>query len=207
MRHAIRFDGDGSNLLIATKEGYVKPSCAATEILYQPEGDIKESRAFGKWVAVSEALFVNNEKVYTLPEAKVDAMVQDGDGVLLSLRHEPLLRCVESCTEIAPALNETVLAMGRLPDGRIWALEQKGTLLVDDGTENAPSAWYTFTENRVWYASFMQLYGSPWLRGIQPPDIRFLRNPELYIPPFALLGVAGFCIVALGWFLRKKFQK
>jgi hypothetical protein len=207
LRQGIRFDGDGESLLIATKQGYSKPDCQETNIVFTPEGNIKESRAWGDWVAVSESLFFQNQKIYSLPEAKVDSMVQDGDGVLVSMRHEPLLRCLDTCEEVAPALQEVILSMGRLPDGRIWALEQKGTLLVDDGTENAPPAWYTFTENRVWYTSFMQLYGNPWLRGTSSPDIRFFRKPEIYIRPQIVIAIGVLLAFISGWFIRKKFQK
>ena len=70
-------------------------------------------------------------------------------------REEPLLRCtVDICEKVAPAVEEPLMALGRLKDGTIWALEQRGSLLLDDGTENTPGAWYDFTERRVQFSSF-----------------------------------------------------
>ena len=207
LRQGIRFDGDGDSLLVATQQGYAEPHCTELQLVHQQIKNMKDSRSLGDWVAISEQLFYQDQVVSELPEAKVDSLVQDGAGVLLSLRHEPLLRCEESCEEVAPALSEPILALGRLPDGRIWALEQKGTLLVDDGTENTPPAWYTFTEHRVWYSSFLQLYSNPWMRGAASPELTFLLPAEWPIWYWGLL-LGGLPLAGLGGYgWRRRRQK
>ena len=133
-----------------------------------------------------------------LPEAKIDALIADGtDAILVSPRHKPILRCtVDACTEIAPALSEPVLAMGRLITGELWVLEQKGTLLVDDGTSNVPEPWYDFTERRVQFSSFVQLYVNPWLRPRTEVEFQFLKSPvNNNIWYFIGLSVVGICVL------------
>ncbi len=132
-------------------------------------------------------------------------MVADGDGVLVSPRQESLLRCtVDACEEVAPAVEEPILALGRLKDGTIWALEQRGSLLIDDGTENTPGAWYDFTERRVQFSSFVQLYVNPWLRN--PPQVttKFLRSPSVRMHWWWVLLL----LVPIGWAIfRQRFQR
>ena len=176
----LRFDGDGEDLVVVTKRGFVEPSCGQVTTKAVPQMNTEESRAWGDWIATSEALYYEGEFVQSLPEAKIDSMVKDGDGVLVSARQEALLHCtVTSCTEVASAIEEPIIALGRLKDTTIWALEQRGSLLLDDGTENTPGAWYDFTERRVQFSSFVQLYVNPWLRN--PPKVatKFLRAPSL----------------------------
>ena len=97
----------------------------------------------------------------------------------MSPRQEPLLRCtMDACLEVAPAVEEPLLALGRLKDGTIWALEQRGSLLLDDGTENTPGAWYDFTERRVQFSSFVQTV-NPWLRNPPTVSTKFLRSPSM----------------------------
>jgi hypothetical protein len=176
----LRFDGDGEDLVVVTKRGFVEPACGQVISKPVPDMNTEESRAWGDWVATSEALYYEGTFVQSLPEAKMDSMIADGDGVLISARQEPLLHCtVTECKEVASAVEEPLIAIGRFTDGTIWALEQRGSLLLDDGTENTPGAWYDFTERRVQFSSFVQLYVNPWLRN--PPRVatKFLRSPHL----------------------------
>lgn len=176
----IRLDGDGEDLVVVTQRGFVEPACGEVTGKAVPTMNTEESRAWGDWIATSEALYYEGQFVQSLPEAKIDSLVKDGDGVLVSARQEALLRCtVSKCTEVAPAIEESVIALGRLTDGRIWALEQRGSLLVDDGTEATPGAWYDFTERRVQFSSFVQLYVNPWLRNPSVLPVKFLRSPSL----------------------------
>ena len=194
----LRFDGDGEDLIVVTKRGFVEPACGQVVTKSVPEMNTEESRAWGDWVATSEALYNKGAFVQSLPEAKIDSMTKDGEGVLISPRQEPLLRCtVDACTEEAPAIEEPILSLGRLKDGTLWALEQRGSLLLDDGTENTPGAWYDFTERRVQFSSFVQLYVNPWLRN--PPRVatKFLRSPSIRIQWWWVLGLLP--IVFWGW--------
>ena len=119
----LRFDGDGEDLVVVTKRGFVEPSCGQVTTKPVPQMNTEESRAWGGWIATSEALYYEGQFVQSLPEAKIDSMVKDGDGVLVSARQEALLHCtMASCTEVAPAIEEPIIALGRLKDGTIWAL-------------------------------------------------------------------------------------
>jgi hypothetical protein len=158
----------------------------------------EESRAWGEWIATSEALYYDGQFVQSLPEAKIDSMIADGEGVLISARQESLLHCtVEECTEVAPAVEEPLLALGKLNNGTIWALEQRGSLLLDDGTENTPGAWYDFTERRVQFSSFVQLYVNPWLRNPPKVPTKFLRDPSMRLEWW--WGLVGIPLVVLMW--------
>ena len=50
-----------------------------------PPMNTEESRAWGDWVATSEALYYEGQFVQSLPETKIDSMVADGDGSLCLL--------------------------------------------------------------------------------------------------------------------------
>ena len=191
--------------MVVTKRGFVRPSCQQVELIDVPSMDTKNSRAWGDWIATSEFLYHKEQLILDLPEAKIDSLIADGsDAVLISARNEPILRCtVESCEEIAPALSEPVLAMGRLSTGEIWALEQKGTLLIDDGTSNVPKPWYDFTERRVQFSSFVQLYVSPWLRSRTEGEFQFLKPPTRN----KLWVVLGGVFIGLGISFRKKLVR
>jgi hypothetical protein len=83
--------------------------------------------------------------------------------------------------------------MGRLITGELWVLEQKGTLLVDDETKDVPDAWFDFTERRVQFSSFVQLYVNPWLRPKSEKQFEFLQSPknpkrEYFIGALLLIG-------------------
>lgn len=194
----LRFDGDGEDLVVVTKRGFVEPACGQVTTKSVPQMNTEESRAWGDWVATSEALYYKGEFVQSLPEAKIDSMTKDADGVLISARQEALLRCtLDACTEVAPAIEEPILSLGRLKDGTIWALEQRGSLLLDDETENTPGAWYDFTERRVQFSSFVQLYVNPWLRN--PPRVatKFLRSPAIRIQWW--WGLVLLPLTFIGW--------
>jgi hypothetical protein len=187
----IRLDGDGEDLVVVTKRGFVSPSCGQVTSKLERPLNTEESRAWGDWIATSEALYYQGQFVQSLPEAKIDSMVADGEGgVLISARQKPLLRCtMTECVEVAPAVEEPLIAVGRLKDTTIWAVEQRGSLLLDDDTDKTPGAWYDFTERRVQFSSFVQLYVNPWLRN--PPNVttKFLRAPSLRFEWWWGLGV------------------
>ena len=187
----IRLDGDGEDLVVVTKRGFVSPSCGQVTSKLERPLNTEESRAWGDWIATSEALYYQGQFVQSLPEAKIDSMVADGEGgVLISARQKPLLRCtMTECVDVAPAVEEPLIAVGRLKDTTIWAVEQRGSLLLDDDTDKTPGAWYDFTERRVQFSSFVQLYVNPWLRN--PPSVttKFLRAPSIRFEWWWGLGV------------------
>ena len=115
----LRFDGDGEDLVIVTKRGFVEPSCGKVTAKSVPPMNTEESRAWGDWVATSEALYYEGQFVQSLPETKIDSMVADGDGVLVSPRQEPLLRCtMDACLEVAPGRG-TATGTGSTQDGTV----------------------------------------------------------------------------------------
>ncbi len=201
---AIRLDGDGADLIVVTKRGFVRPGCHQVEPIEVPSMDTINSRAWGDWIATSEFLYFKEQLILDLPEAKIDALIADGpEAVLISARHEPIIRCtIEACEEVAPAIAEPVLAMGRLITGELWVLEQKGTLLVDDETKNVPDAWYDFTERRVQFSSFVQLYVNPWLRPKTEKPFEFLHSPKSSIFEY-LIGA----LLLIGGLLTWKFGR
>lgn len=179
----IRFAGDGQDALVVTKTGFTKLLCDRVEYIHTQIENPADSKAWGNWVATAGALFYDGQPIAELPKAKVDSLVLDtqglDEGVLVSLYQEKPLRCTKNgCTEIAPALQEPIIQMGRLLDGRVWVLEEKGSLLVDDGSEWVPPSWYEFTEHRVWYTSFMQLYVNPWMGMVNPQKAVFTVPPK-----------------------------
>ena len=195
----IRLDGDGEDLVVVTKRGFVEPSCGQVSSKLERPLNTEESRAWGGWIATSEALYYQGQFVQSLPEAKIDSMVADGtDGVLVSARQAPLLRCtVAECIEVAPAVEEPLIAIGRLKDNRIWAVEQRGSLLLDDDTDQTPGAWFDFTERRVQFSSFVQLYVNPWLRNPPKVQTKFLRSPSIRISSW--WGLIAIPLVGFIW--------
>ena len=84
--------------------------------------------------------------------------------MLLSQVGSPVLHCSDICRNIAPSFSEDLKAMGRLPDGTLWALEGRGTLWKDDGTGRVPEKWSRSTSNRMSNGSYLSLYKEPWMR-------------------------------------------
>ena len=201
----IRLDGDGEDLVVVTKRGFVEPSCGQVSSKLERSLNTEESRAWGEWIATSEALYYQGQFVQSLPEAKIDSMVSDGtDGVLVSARQAPLLRCtVAECIEVASAVEEPLIAIGRLKDNSIWAVEQRGSLLLDDETDQTPGAWYDFTERRVQFSSFVQLYVNPWLRNPPKVQTKFLRSPSIRISWWWVLIVIPLILGGRVWKNRK----
>jgi len=201
----IRLDGDGEDLVVVTKRGFVEPSCGQVSSKLERSLNTEESRAWGEWIATSEALYYQGQFVQSLPEAKIDSMVSDGtDGVLVSARQASLLRCtVAECIEVASAVEEPLIAIGRLKDNSIWAVEQRGSLLLDDETDQTPGAWYDFTERRVQFSSFVQLYVNPWLRNPPKVQTKFLRSPSIRISWWWVLIVIPLILGGRVWKNRK----
>ena len=175
----IRLDGSDDDLVVVTQRGFVRPGCAEVEVIDVPNMDTQHSRAWGDWIATSEFLYYQAKPILDIPKTRIDALIADGeDAVIIAPRGKSLLRCTtESCTELGPAIPEPILSLGRLPDGRLWFLEQRGSLWVDDGTDVTPKRWYDFTERRVQFGQFTQLYRNPWLRGGKTIPLQFLFTP------------------------------
>lgn len=175
-----RVDGDGSDLLLVGKTGYFQPSCSQQQYKHQKQMNVLESKGWGDWLASDSTLWYQNKKIANVPEGKIDTMVKDGKGVLVSVREKALLYCEKDCEEVAPAIAEPLIALGRLPDGRIWALEESGSLLIDDGTEEVPPKWHQFTEHRVKFNSVMQYYSDPWINGKAGFDSPVFLRKKIY---------------------------
>ena len=60
----LRFDGDRKILVVVTQRGFVEPSCGQVDSpnLF-PQMNTEESRAWGDWIATSEALYYEGQTV------------------------------------------------------------------------------------------------------------------------------------------------
>ena len=198
----LRLDGAAEDLVVVTQRGFVRPGCAEVEVIDVPAMDTQNSRAWGDWIATSEFLYYQGQPILDIPKTRIDALIADGDdAVIVAPRAKPLLRCTTTeCTELAPAIPEPILSLGRLPDGRLWVLEQRGSLWIDDGTQNTPKPWYDFTERRVHFGQFTQLYRNPWLRGGKIIPLQFLSTPLMTKVMYA----GGACLLLLAGFLFRR---
>ena len=208
IRQGIRFDGDGSDLLVVTRMGYFQPVCDGWKAVHSRAKNTIESRAWGDVIAFNGALYQGEQKITDIPDGIVDALIRDGQGYLISVRNEALLRCETSCVEVAPAIPEPIIALGRLADQRIWALEENGSLLIDDDSDQVPAAWYQFTESRVQQGGFMQLSSNPWLRnqaGFSSP--RFLLPPRMRLDYWWFFFLLELSLAGFVWMGRRKEEK
>ncbi|MEC7987459.1 MAG: hypothetical protein VX278_19980 [Myxococcota bacterium] len=160
---ALRIDGDGDSLNIATRQGYVKPHCHKWLPIHESVKNVMTSRSYGPWVATAKTLYYNGESVAQLSGQEIQALLPDGDGILVAQRKTSIQRCSPQCVDIAPPISEDILSMGYLPDDRLWVLEKRGTLLVNDGQSYAPPNWHQFTDKRMSYGRYIELYKNPWM--------------------------------------------
>lgn len=163
----LRLDGQGDHLVVVTPAGFFQvpdvaaPGCAgaATPIWPELSGAAKAhpaaTRSDGHWLAAPGGLWLDGKAVATLPEDDVqalgvgalptgaaDAPGASGSGatnVLVAQRTGELFECTASaCVKVARPLPGPVVAVGYLGDGRMWALEERGSVLVSDPRAASP---------------------------------------------------------------------
>lgn len=201
--NVLRIDGYGENMLLATRTGYKKPHCQQEILVHSSIKNVSTSRSAGKWVATPKALFLEDVQIERLSGAGIQFLIPDGDGVLLAQKGAPILRCTDRCRNVAPNFSDDLKALGRLPDGTLWALEGRGTLWKDDGTGRSPQKWSRSTAHRMSNGSYLSLYKEPWMQNpkLAQHSIELLRSSSLlwYWMIGAILCVGG----VIGWALRK----
>lgn len=166
-------DGQGDAIYLATGKGMLRvtgcaepnPSAGTPAV----QTDWSQARAAGPWLATPGALWRDGRRVSALPPARITALATRDDRVLLGLATGEVLECAgETCAAVGSRIPGEVAAVGWLPDGRAWAAERRGTLLVAEGDQPV----------------------LPWsdLPGGQPPDANLQR---LESPPWQAEGQAG----------------
>lgn len=136
-----RLEGQGQGLLIATETGFVRAK--QCEGPFEPAwmgqaGESKStlSRADGDWLASPGTLYFRGNPVASLAEAKIQAIsvyhsAQGDEFVLIAAEDVPVQHCdTDGCQPVALPPPSPIRALGMLTSGGIWALENRGTMLL-----------------------------------------------------------------------------
>lgn len=165
-QRGLRLDGQGDQLVMATQGGFVRPT--GCDDPWEPlslDNDIRVdgrfARAAGGWVAGFSTVWRGSKAVFSIPERAVTALAVREDEALIAMEDGQIFRCVERCDPLADAVPGTVQSLGWLPDGRVWAAELSGTLLVQ-GEQQAPSPWSQVPESHRVTGDLMPLERAPW---------------------------------------------
>jgi len=164
-QRGLRLDGHGAALLLAGHDGFYAPtSCVAA---WEPVSldevaplDPRRARADGGWIAAPGVLWREGKARFALPALGVTAVAAVGEEALVGFEDGQVLRCGESCTALDPAPG-AIRALGRFADGRVWAAEQGGTLLVQ-GEGVAPTPWTDLVGARRVTGDLLPLERAPW---------------------------------------------
>ena len=174
LNSATRFDGDGDHLVIATERGYFSPDCQASVAAFDFQATASNSSAIGGWVASPGQLYGGGSKTQRLPSGDIYATALSDQGLLIAIANQSLLLCAPKCAQIGPALPGKVDAIGWLSDGRIWAMEDKGSLLVLEESGSNPGPWSTIVSEHPVDWSQSPLLKNPWMHhatgGQNPPQ-------------------------------------
>jgi hypothetical protein len=192
IQKALRLDGDGPHLVVATQQGFLKPNCKKAIAAFDLEVPAEHSRALGGWIAAPGQLYGGGRLKARLPAGDIHAVALGKNGLLVSVANQPLLLCSPACVKVSPAPPSPLTAIGTLPTGVIWAMEEKGTLLLLDGTTaNAdPGAWTHVAAQGKSDWSLISLLKDPWMQhgpGKGPQGHK--QKPPL--PPIGQGGKAG----------------
>jgi hypothetical protein len=120
------------------------------------------------WVVAGGALWRDGQRVTQLAPGRVAAMAGRRDDALIAYESGAVLACdAGGCERLDPPLPSAVRALGWTSDGRVWAAEQRGTVLVSGGS-TSPAAWYLPGGGSVPDGSLFRLEAPHWLRIQQP---------------------------------------
>jgi hypothetical protein len=202
--NVLRIDGYGEDMLLATRNGYREPDCQEDKPVHPDISNVRNSRSAGKWVATPKGLFFDGVQVESLSGKPIQLLIPDGAGVLLAQEDAPILQCTDECRNVAPSFSDDLKAMGRLPDGTLWALEGRGTLWKDDGTGRVPAPWSRSTSHRMSNGSYLSLYKEPWMRNpkLLLKKVDLLREPNTK-SWLVLLLLPVLILAGLVWRVRK----
>lgn len=135
-----RLDGWGDDLLLATRTGWLRPTTCAAEATPVLPGDATRGRSDGHW-AVLDGRVLRDGAPITTWTGDPAAIVADGDAVLIAGDGSAVDRCAaDGCTALTAPLPSRPVAIGRFADGRVWAAEAEGSLLIADATTPLPPA-------------------------------------------------------------------
>ncbi|MFH1467877.1 MAG: hypothetical protein ABIO70_26060 [Pseudomonadota bacterium] len=210
-QRGLRLDGHGAGLYLAGADTFYAPtSCDAPWEHVHLDGDFpfdpRRARADGGWVAAPGVLWKGGKPRFALPALGVTAVASLGEEALVGLEDGQVLRCGEACIALDTAPGP-VRALGRFADGRVWAAEQAGTLLVQ-GEGPAPAPWTHLKGARRVTGDLLPLERAPWdgEAGAQPPQPKGDAPPPTPAPavpapvaPGGGCGCAGGGGVSGGW--------
>ena len=126
------------------------------------DADFRSGHAEGRWTARTGHATLDGNEVPGMPSDRVLALAARGDEALVSVYSGEIYRCTKTgCAAATLPLAEAAKALGWLPDGRIWAAEGRGTILVAEGTATV-SAWANPASVINSDSSLDRLYTAPW---------------------------------------------
>jgi hypothetical protein len=165
IQQALRLDGDGPHLVVATKQGFLKPDCKQAISAFAVQTSAENARALGGWLATPGQLFGGGRLKARLPPGEINALALGKKGLLVAVANQPLLLCSPECVEVSPAPPSPLGAIGFQPDGTIWAMEKKGTMLVLDktGEQLSPGPWTNIATEEASDWSLMAYLKDPWM--------------------------------------------
>ena len=140
----LRLDGRGDHMLLVTDRGLFRPgTCAGEPIPAWPAvtggrtggaWDAEAAHSDGHWLAGPGQLWFDGSPVAELPNQAVLALGVAGERVVVAFAGGEVTTCEKgNCAPATKPLPGPVVSIGFFTDGRIWAVEEKGSLLVSGG--------------------------------------------------------------------------
>jgi len=218
VQQALRLDGDGPHLVVATKQGFLQPNCDQAISAFDFDAPADQSRALGGWVAVPSKLYGGGRLKSSLPSGEIQALSVGEKGLLVAIAGQPVLHCTPECEAITAPPPSEIDALGWLPDGRVWAMEKKGSVLIAEEGAHDPGPWTTVVATGKGEWSLSTLLKDPWMshgpgkgpppRGKQeakpPPLSGPVGGPPARARRFRLLTILAFLAIPVGFILLRK---
>ena len=107
------------------------------------------------------------------PSGNIEALARSDRGLLVAIANQPVLLCSPQCAQLGPPPPGRVDAIGWLPDGKVWVMEEKGSLLVLEESGDNPGPWSTVVSDHPVDWSNSALLKNPWMHhlgGDQRPN-------------------------------------
>jgi hypothetical protein len=166
IQRALRLDGDGPHLVVATAQGFLKPDCKQATSAFEFNVPAAQSRALGGWVAAPGQLYGGGRLRARLPAGAIQAVALSKKGLLVAVADQGVLLCSPDCVKVSPAPPSPLAALGTLPTGVLWAMEKNGTLLVlnGDSTASKTGAWTRVPPQGKSDWSLMERLKDPWMQ-------------------------------------------